>query len=55
MAEWHPHIHDSARLHVTGHATYIDDLPAPAGLLYLAFGLGKDPCAHPVDGPVGGA
>lgn len=34
-----PHIHDSARLHVTGHATYIDDLPAPAGLLYLAFGL----------------
>jgi xanthine dehydrogenase large subunit len=24
---------------VTGHATYIDDLPAPAGLLHLAFGL----------------
>ena len=40
MAEVHtPHSHDSARLHVTGHAAYIDDLPAPAGLLHLAFGL----------------
>ncbi|WDF73125.1 xanthine dehydrogenase molybdopterin binding subunit [Novosphingobium sp. KACC 22771] len=40
MAEVHtPHIHDSARLHVTGAAAYIDDLPAPAGLLHLAFGL----------------
>ncbi|RVU07747.1 xanthine dehydrogenase molybdopterin binding subunit [Novosphingobium umbonatum] len=34
-----PHTHDSARLHVTGQAAYIDDLPQPAGLLHLAFGL----------------
>ncbi|MBB3955400.1 xanthine dehydrogenase molybdopterin binding subunit [Novosphingobium sediminicola] len=40
MAEVHtPHAHDSARLHVTGAAAYIDDLPHPAGLLHLAFGL----------------
>ena len=31
--------HDSARLHVTGTARYIDDIPAPAGALHLAFGL----------------
>ena len=31
--------HDSARLHVTGLARYIDDLPTPAGMLHLAFGL----------------
>lgn len=40
MAEVHtPHAHDSARLHVTGAAAYIDDMPHPAGLLHLAFGL----------------
>ncbi|WP_116086658.1 xanthine dehydrogenase molybdopterin binding subunit [Tropicimonas sp. IMCC34011] len=31
--------HDSAWLHVTGQARYIDDIPAPAGALHLAFGL----------------
>lgn len=31
--------HESARLHVTGQARYIDDLPVPAGCLHLAFGL----------------
>ncbi len=31
--------HDSAPLHVTGQARYIDDIPTPAGTLHLAFGL----------------
>ncbi len=31
--------HDSAPLHVTGTARYIDDIPLPAGALHLAFGL----------------
>lgn len=31
--------HDSARLHVSGAATYIDDIPEPAGLLHMALGL----------------
>ncbi|MEL6167399.1 MAG: xanthine dehydrogenase molybdopterin binding subunit [Pseudomonadota bacterium] len=31
--------HDSARLHVTGAARYLDDIPAPAGALHLAFGV----------------
>ncbi len=31
--------HDSAPLHVTGQAHYVDDIPAPAGTLHLAFGL----------------
>lgn len=31
--------HDSAARHVAGSAVYIDDLPEPAGLLHLAFGL----------------
>lgn len=31
--------HDSAPLHVTGTARYVDDLPTPAGTLHLAFGL----------------
>ncbi len=29
--------HDSARLHVTGSATYIDDIPEPAGTLHIAL------------------
>ncbi|WP_295635736.1 xanthine dehydrogenase molybdopterin binding subunit [Novosphingobium sp.] len=32
------HPHDSARLHVSGAARYIDDEPEPAGMLHLAFG-----------------
>ena len=31
--------HDAARLHVTGEARYVDDIPTPAGTLHLAFGL----------------
>ena len=33
--------HDSAKGHVTGTARYIDDLPEPAHLLHLAFGLSR--------------
>ncbi|MFQ6551770.1 xanthine dehydrogenase molybdopterin binding subunit [Aestuariibius insulae] len=33
--------HDSARLHVTGAARYVDDVPMPAGCLSLAFGLSE--------------
>jgi xanthine dehydrogenase large subunit len=36
--------HDSASLHVTGQARYVDDVPLPAGSLHLAFGLST--CAH---------
>ncbi|HSG57682.1 MAG TPA: molybdopterin cofactor-binding domain-containing protein, partial [Paracoccaceae bacterium] len=31
--------HDAARLHVTGQARYVDDIPLPADALHLAFGL----------------
>ena len=31
--------HDSAQLHVSGEANYIDDLPEPKGMLYAAVGL----------------
>ena len=31
--------HDAARLHVTGQARYVDDIPVPADTLHLAFGL----------------
>ncbi len=31
--------HDAARLHVTGQARYVDDIPTPRGTLHLAFGL----------------
>jgi xanthine dehydrogenase large subunit len=31
--------HDSAALHVTGQATYIDDIPEPQGTLHIALGL----------------
>ncbi|MFY0692276.1 MAG: xanthine dehydrogenase molybdopterin binding subunit [Paracoccaceae bacterium] len=30
--------HDAGRLHVTGQARYVDDIPAPEGTLHLAFG-----------------
>ena len=36
--------HDSAPLHVTGQARYVDDMPLPAGTLHVAFGLST--CAH---------
>ena len=31
--------HDAARLHVSGAARYVDDIPTPKGTLHLAFGL----------------
>jgi xanthine dehydrogenase large subunit len=34
-------MHDSARLHVTGKATYIDDLPEPPGLLHIVPGYAR--------------
>ncbi len=34
-----PHPHDSARLHVSGAAAYIDDIREPAGTLHVACGL----------------
>jgi xanthine dehydrogenase large subunit len=33
--------HDSAALHVTGAARYVDDIPVPRGTLHLAFGLSR--------------
>ena len=36
--------HESARLHVTGEATYTDDLPEPRGTLHAA--VGKSPLPH---------
>lgn len=33
--------HDAAKLHVTGAARYVDDIPTPADCLHLAFGLSK--------------
>jgi len=44
MSEGSPLPHDSATLHVTGTARYIDDLPTPAGTLHLAFGLSELAC-----------
>ncbi|MCB1638476.1 MAG: molybdopterin-dependent oxidoreductase, partial [Thiothrix sp.] len=32
-------VHDSAHLHVSGEARYIDDLPEPADTLYAAIGM----------------
>ncbi|HMO45285.1 MAG TPA: xanthine dehydrogenase molybdopterin binding subunit [Rubrivivax sp.] len=40
----HPHVHESAHLHVTGTAAYVDDLPELAGTLHAALGL--SPVAH---------
>ncbi|MEX5728311.1 xanthine dehydrogenase large subunit [Rhodovulum iodosum] len=39
MSVTKPLPHDAARLHVTGQARYVDDIPVPAGTLHLAFGL----------------
>lgn len=36
--------HDAALLHVTGQARYVDDIPAPAGTLHLAFGTSDVAC-----------
>ena len=39
MSVGKPLPHDTAHLHVTGAARYVDDIPAPASTLHLAFGL----------------
>ncbi|MFV0334945.1 MAG: xanthine dehydrogenase molybdopterin binding subunit [Tropicimonas sp.] len=39
MSVARPLPHDAARLHVTGGARYVDDIPVPRGCLHLAFGL----------------
>ncbi len=36
-----PHPHESAHLHVSGEATYTDDIPELAGTLYCALGLSQ--------------
>ena len=41
MSVHRPLPHDAARLHVTGAARYVDDIPLPAGALHLAFGLSE--------------
>ncbi|MFV2038019.1 MAG: molybdopterin cofactor-binding domain-containing protein, partial [Paracoccaceae bacterium] len=33
--------HDAARLHVTGRARYVDDIPVPANCAHLAFGMSE--------------
>ncbi len=39
MSTGRPLPHDSAPLHVTGQARYVDDMALPPGALHLAFGL----------------
>jgi xanthine dehydrogenase large subunit len=41
-----PIAHDSAHLHVTGEALYIDDLPEPQGLLHAAIGISSQARRH---------
>jgi xanthine dehydrogenase large subunit len=36
--------HDSARLHVQGAATYVDDIGEPAGTLHIAIGMADKAC-----------
>jgi len=38
--------HDAARLHVTGDARYVDDVPVPRDALHLAFGLSEIACGQ---------
>ncbi|GAW35205.1 xanthine dehydrogenase molybdenum-binding subunit [Roseovarius sp. A-2] len=38
--------HDAARLHVTGTARYVDDIPTPRDTLHLAFGLSDVACGR---------
>ncbi len=39
-------VHDSAHLHVTGQARYVDDLPQPANLLHAAVGCSSIACGR---------
>ena len=41
MSVTKPLPHDAAPLHVTGQARYVDDIPAPAETLHLAFGVSE--------------
>ncbi|MCV2882234.1 xanthine dehydrogenase molybdopterin binding subunit [Actibacterium sp. XHP0104] len=41
MSVTKPLPHDAAPLHVTGQARYVDDIPAPANTVHLAFGLSE--------------
>ena len=38
--------HESARLHVTGEAVYLDDIATPSRCLHLAFGLAEATCGE---------
>lgn len=38
--------HDTAPLHVTGQARYVDDIPMPTGTLHLAFGQSDVAAGH---------
>ena len=44
MSVAQPLPHDAARLHVTGQARYVDDMPVPVGALHLAFGTSDTAC-----------
>ncbi len=44
-----PRVHDSARMHVTGQARYVDDLPQPANLLHAAVGCSGIACGSIVE------
>ena len=33
--------HDSAKVHVTGRAIYVDDIPVPSSCLHILLGLSK--------------
>ena len=46
MSVARPLPHDAARLHVTGSARYVDDIPVPRGTLHLAFGLSNIACGR---------
>jgi xanthine dehydrogenase large subunit len=43
------HPHDSAHLHVSGAARYVDDEPEPLGMLHLAFGSSTEAHAEIVE------
>ncbi|HEY3076365.1 MAG TPA: xanthine dehydrogenase molybdopterin binding subunit [Burkholderiales bacterium] len=38
--------HDSAELHVSGEARYVDDLAEPPGTLYASLGMSSETCAE---------
>ncbi|MBY4894976.1 xanthine dehydrogenase molybdopterin binding subunit [Rhodobacteraceae bacterium N5(2021)] len=49
MSVHKPLPHDAARLHVTGAARYVDDIPTPPDCLHLAFGLSTVAKGHVTD------